>query len=93
MLGRWLYALLREMSSRRFNVGGAQRSLIAAPILLGAMRIEVSAAPSMVSPPVGIRRSRRILLGLVASQRLSGQVVCQGWTTRTVRSGCVALQG
>ena len=62
---------------------------------------------SMVSPPGGSRRSRPVPLRLVlttpakhyrggkrrASQRLSGQVACQGRATRIVRSGRVALQG
>ena len=62
---------------------------------------QMSAAPSIVSPPGGSRRSRRAPLGLVlaycrkspergqrwTSQRPSGTVVCQGRTARIERSG------
>ncbi|RPD77191.1 hypothetical protein L226DRAFT_361767 [Lentinus tigrinus ALCF2SS1-7] len=68
------------------------------------------ADPSCVSPPGGIRRSRRVTLRLLSmpvssaahhrvrraeteSQRLSGEVICQGRVTRTVRSVHGALQG
>ena len=70
---------------------------------------QASADPSSVSPPGGIRRSRRVafrlLLLLVSrlahrrrrpvemSQRLSGQVTCRGRVIRIVRSARGALQG
>ena len=65
--------------------------------------------PSRVSPPGGIRRSRRVALRLILlpvsrlayrrrrrvekSQRLSGQVTCRGRVIRIVRSARGALQG
>ena len=84
----------RVRSSARFKTSMS-------PHLQRILMAEVSAAPSIASPPGGSRRSRRVLLRFATppcrqscssgvrwtSQRLSGEVVRQGRATRIVRSG------